>query len=543
VKSIFAPIVEAADQAMKRQFPDLRERETSRSGLSAVGVQGRSDWSSWRSHATSLVPILAVYFVLAFYGIGHQSFWEDEYNSIWRVTASKYPVWKDGHGFLYFALLNLWIQLGTSELVLRSLSVLLGASAVCLAYAQGIALLGRRAAVIGTALFATSPFVIWYSQEARYITLMLVATLLTMYSFHRLISRPSCAWWFAYGAATLVALFSFLSTVLLPVVQGLYLLGLPSRRFLLRRWLVCQLLVFTLFGWWFVNGTHFLPAVMEARGSGQNIISNPEVFPFTGDFNEVTPAVLPYTFFAFSAGFSLGPSPREIFADRTLTPLTPHAPMLVTLGVFYGGLLLFGLFALRGQRDSWLLLSMWVTVPILGVFGIAALLDVYYDVRYVAMAFPAYILCLAAGIVGIKKPGVQMLLLGAVLAVHGTALANYYFDPRYAREDTRAAAQYLESAAGPRDVVLVVGTASSLPYYYRGNLPLVDLTNLQPVGQPLTEKLRNLTANHDRLWLVQIRPWQVDRSGTIKAELDDTYAHGYHRHFTGVEIYSYRISE
>jgi hypothetical protein len=217
--------------------------------------------------------------------------------------------------------------------------------------------------------------------------------------------------------------------------------------------------------------------------------------------------------------------------------------MLVTLGVLYGGLLLFGLFALRGQRDSWLLLSMWVTVPILGVFGIAALLDVYYDVRYVAMAFPAYILCLAAGIGGIKKPGVQMLLLGAVLAVHGTALANYYFDPRYAREDTRAAAQYLESAAGPRDVVLVVGTASSLPYYYRGNLPLVDLTNLQPVGQPLTEKLRNLTANHDRLWLVQIRPWQVDRSGTIKAELDDTYARGYHRHFTGVEIYSYRISE
>ena len=136
-----------------------------------------------------------------------------------------------------------------------------------------------------------------------------------------------------------------------------------------------------------------------------------------------------------------------------------------------------------------------------------------------------------------------MLLLGAVLAVHGTALANYYFDPRYAREDTRAAAQYLESAAGPRDVVLVVGTASSLPHYYRGNLALVDFTNLQPVGQPLREKLRNLTANHDRLWLVQIRPWQVDRSGTIRAALDDTYARGSKQDFSGVEIYSYRISE
>ena len=519
-------------------------KEAKHPALSAAAErQGRSKSWAWRQHLSTLIPIVGIYLALAFYGIDRQSLWEDEYYSIWRVTASKHPVWKDGHGFLYFALLKLWIQLGTTELVLRSLSVLLGALAVFVAYAQGIALLGRRAAVVGTTLFATSPFVIWYSQEARYITLMLVATLLTMYSFHRLISRPSLAWWFAYGAATLVTLFSFLSTVLLPVVQGLYLLGLPSRRLLLRKWLVCQLLVFALFGLWFVNGTHFLPALMEARRSGENIIANPEVFPFTGDFNEVRLAVLPYTFFAFSAGFSLGPSPREIYADRTLASLAPYAPMLVILGVLYGGLLLSGLLALRGQRDSWLFLSMWVAVPILGVFGIAALLNVYYDVRYVAMAFPAYILCLAAGIVGIKKPGVQMLLLGAVLAVHGTALANYYFDPRYAREDTRAAAQYLESAAGPRDVVLVVGTASSLPHYYRGNLALVDFTNLQPVGQPLREKLRNLTANHDRLWLVQIRPWQVDRSGTIRAALDDAYARGSKQDFSGVEIYSYRICE
>ena len=29
---------------------------------------------------------------------------------------------------------------------------------------------------------------------------------------------------------------------------------------------------------------------------------------------------------------------------------------------------------------------------------------------------------------GLKKRGVQMLLFGAVLAVHGVALANYYFN-------------------------------------------------------------------------------------------------------------------
>ena len=142
-----------------------------------------------------------------------------------------------------------------------------------------------------------------------------------------------------------------------------------------------------------------------------------------------------------------------------------------------------------------------------------------------------------------KKRGAQMLLFGAVLAVHGAALANYYFEPRYAREDIRAAAKYLETAAGPGDVFLIVGTESSLPHYYKGNLPLVDFRTLQPAGQPLKEKLRKLSTNHDRIWLVQIRPWQVDRSGTIKAELDSTYPVAEQRHFSGLDIYSYQISE
>ena len=505
--------------------------------------KGKSqDWA-WRQHLRTLIPILGVFIVLACYGIDRQSLWEDEYNSLWRVTTSKYPVWKDGHGFLYFALLNLWIQFGTSELVLRSLSVLIGALAVCLTYVVGIELLGRRVAVVGTWLIASSPFLIWYSQEARYITLVLVATLLSMYAFHRLISRPNFAWWFTYGAATLVALFSFLSTLLLPVVQGLYLLGCPSRRFLVRKWVVCQILIFTLFGWWFVNGTHFLPALIQARSSGQRVIANPDVFPFTGDFNEVRLAVLPYTFFSFSGGFSLGPSARELYSDRALAPLAPYAPMLVTLGLLYGGLLLSGLIATHRQGDSWILLGLWMSIPILGVFGIASLLNIYYDVRYVATAFPAYILLLAAGIIGVKKRAVQMLLLGAVLTVHGVALANYYFEPRYAREDTRAAADYLETAAGPRDVFLIVGTESSLPHYFKGNLPLVDFRTLQPAEQPLKEKLRKLSTNHDRIWLVQIRPWQVDRSGTIKAELDSTYQIAEQQHFSGIDIYAYRISE
>jgi mannosyltransferase len=510
---------------------------------SGNGATARSfEGSHWRQHLQGLLPILGIYLILAFYGIDRQSLWEDEFNSLKRV-ASSIPIWKDAHGFLYFALLRGWMKLGTSESIVRSLSVAFGASAVCFIYAMGSSLLNRRAALIGTAIFATSPFLIWYSQEARYITLTLASTLLTMCAFQRLILGGRFGWWLAYSSTALLALFSFLSTLFLPIVQGLYLLGAPSRHGFLRKWLICQLVIFILFGWWFVAGTGFWQAFVEAaRSTEQTMVNNPKLFPFTGDFNNVRPAVIPYTFFALSAGFSLGPSPRELYADRTLAPLVPYAPMLFGLSALYSGLLLSGLLALRDQRNFGIFLALWIGIPILSVFGIAKLLNIFYDVRYTAMVLPAYVLLLTAGIVRFPRFGVQMILLGAVLAVHALALANYYFDPRYAREDTRSAAQLLESAAKPGDVILVVGTVSSLPYYYKGNLPLVKFSFADGVGQPLTERLRELSADHGRLWLVQIRPWQVDRAGNVKTALDDTYGLIDQQHFPGVHIFCYRIS-
>jgi mannosyltransferase len=497
---------------------------------------------SWRRHLGTLLPILGLYLILAFYGIDYHSMWEDEFGSLQRV-GSPIPIWKDGHGFLYFALLRLWIQLGESEFILRSLSVLLGAAAVCVIYAMGHTLLNRRAAVIATALLATSPYFIWYSQEARYITLVIVSTLLTMTAFHQVMLRRGFGWWLTYGATALLAFFSFLSTLLLPIVQGLYLLASPSRRPLLRKWIPCQVIVFILFAWWFINGTHFFHAFMEAKASSEEtFIDTPKLLPFSGDFNNVRPAVIPYTFFALSAGFSLGPPPRELYADRTFAPLVPYAPMLFILAVLYGGLFVSGLLALRRERDSAMFLMLWVSIPILGVFAIAKLLNIFYDVRYVAMVFPAYVLVVAAGIDRLRRFGPHLMVLGAVLAVHGVALANYYFDPRYAREDTRSAARFLESAAGSQDVALVVGTLSSLPHYYKGNLPLVNFRTLDGDGQSPTGRLQKVTANHKRLWLVQIRPWQVDRAGRVKAALDSAYSLIQQQHFPGVDVYGYKIS-
>jgi hypothetical protein len=88
-----------------------------------------------RQHLSILLPILLVYFVLACYGLEYQSLWIDEILSV-RDAASASTIWKKAQGPLHFAMLHVWMHLGTSEVVLRALSVLVGAVALCLFYAK-----------------------------------------------------------------------------------------------------------------------------------------------------------------------------------------------------------------------------------------------------------------------------------------------------------------------------------------------------------------------------------------------------------------------
>ena len=229
--------------------------------------------SGWRQHLGVLLPLLLVYLALACYRIDSQSLWADEVLSVWDA-ASPERFLKKTHGPLYFALLHVWMQVGTSEQILRALSLLMGAVALCLFYATSVTLVSQRVTLVGTALFATSPFLIWYSQEVRYITFMLAISLLAMYSFQRLSARGRLGWWLVYGSAVTLAIATFVTNVVLPLVQGLYLMWSSARRPLLRKWVVCQVLIGMLFMWW-IGGSLLQRILVEATGGGQQIARQP----------------------------------------------------------------------------------------------------------------------------------------------------------------------------------------------------------------------------------------------------------------------------
>ncbi|MFN2217215.1 MAG: glycosyltransferase family 39 protein, partial [Anaerolineae bacterium] len=135
-----------------------------------------------------LAGIVGLAFALRVAGLDFQSLWRDEVDAIRFATTA----WGDllrmfvvpgQNGPLYYLALRPWLYLaGTSEYALRLFSVLFGTLAVPLVYR-----LSRRLfpsppslALVATLLAATSPYLVWYSQEGKMYSLVLALVLLSM---------------------------------------------------------------------------------------------------------------------------------------------------------------------------------------------------------------------------------------------------------------------------------------------------------------------------------------------------------------------------
>jgi mannosyltransferase len=133
-----------------------------------------------------------------------ESYWYDEAVTVGLVRSSLDSMIHALPGSestppLYYGIAWVWSRLfGTSEVALRSLSVLLGAAAIPLAAAAGREFFSKAAGALAAALVAASPFLVWYSQEARAYALYVVLSALSLLLFARALKAPSrrrLAWW------------------------------------------------------------------------------------------------------------------------------------------------------------------------------------------------------------------------------------------------------------------------------------------------------------------------------------------------------------
>ncbi len=168
--------------------------------------------------------------------LGVQSYHHDEIVTASRVLRGSFGHAMDVVGFsesappLYYVLAWLWVQVaGTGEFGLRSLSALAGIATVPVLYLIGVELRGKRAGILAAALAAVNPMLVWYSQEARgYSLLVLLGAIGALY-FVRALDRGRRGDVLGWGAASALALATHYFAIFPILIEAFWLLRRRGR--------------------------------------------------------------------------------------------------------------------------------------------------------------------------------------------------------------------------------------------------------------------------------------------------------------------------
>lgn len=467
-------------------------------------------------HSSLIAPCLiaAVAFALRLHRLDGQSLWFDEGFAI-HLATQRLPqmIEQNPVGWLplHSVALSLWLRVvGDSPFAARFFSVVFGVLLVALLYSLARTLASSRTGAMASLVGALSPFLVYYSQEARTYALWLFLSLLSAYLLLRALGHPErIRGWIAYTGVTSLALYThYFSIFLLPWgAAALLYTAVRSRRWkTLLSGVAGQVVVLVA----------SVPLVAFARSS---------ILDRYGFWRSPLSAfqVVLDLWYHFTTGGNLP-------FDRAL----PVMGTFAVVGIL--GLVLF--------RPHWngALMALYLLIPTLGMLALSSWRELYVA-RYLAIAAPAAYLLVAQGLdrLWAATTAYRGLLgksaLAAVLCSTGVvgyswcqALQNYYYNPDYARDDFRSAARFIEAGEGEQDVIVMSGGGifTALLPYYEGRMPWIDMPSF---GEWLDEDqaVQGLNAllggrSGGRVWLVLSGNQITDPQNLIVAHL---WTYGY----------------
>lgn len=426
------------------------------------------DSKVWRNRSIWLITLGG--FALRLYRLGADSLWYDETVSAF-LAAKSIPsliahTAGDIHPPGYYLLLHAWTRLaGDTEFALAFLSLVFGVLLIPLSYVLAHRLMSGGVAFWSALLVATSPYNLWYSQEARMYTLGAALGLVALWYALKVScsearvghgDAPTYLYVIGYTLAATAGLyvlyyFAFLLVALNTVMIGV--LFLSRRFFRLRIWLTAQTAVMALYLPW-------LPIAWRQ-------VTNPPVPPWRG----FTPlhTVLLDSWTALSLGQSA--QPNQVW------------PVLIIVGVLF----LLGLQPQIRQhfqppitsRHTSFLLVVYTFGP-LALIYLASLLVPLYHVRYLFTCAPPFYILLGSGLARVARRARPLAIAAALIVLAGSAFSirELYTNPRYAADDFRAAVGFIAERWRPGDVILInAGYAyPGFLYYYAG--PVADRVRL-----------------------------------------------------------------
>lgn len=481
-------------------------------------------------HYLALAAIVGVGAFLRLTMLRQQSLWFDEIDVVVRAQRPLDQVLRTfvqsgENGPLYNILLAAWVRLvGVSEIAVRFPSAVAGLLSIPLIYLLARRVAGPTTGLLAAGLLAISPYHIWYSQEAKMYTMVVLLALLSSLALVEALERNRPLLWAGYAIATTLMFYTHVATVLVFVAQAIYvLLARRAWRGREKGWLVAAAIL-----------------------------------------------TLPYVPVAFWASRVVGGSVTTWHTDVGLwgvirvlgvkMAVNRADPAIEARGAFLYALLALGgvvVLAVRRRPERWwLLLASLAGVPVIGIYLVSVRQSVFSD-RYAIVALPAYLILVSAAVVWLMRGrvtwpvgvlGVFLLLVfawGPIRDVNRSEAAQ--------KEDWRSAYADLAERAEPGDAIIIhPGYLMTTYEYFRQREPRLDDYPVAAIPsfkvkwldeplmvQMLAEQLPGVT----RVWLVQ-SPDRVpadDPDGTLERWLSSSGDVLYEHEVNGVKTTLFRL--
>ncbi len=410
----------------------------------------------------SLAAVVLLATALRLYRLNDQSLWFDDFiafqplgalnlQSFLRLLSVEAP--EQGAMPLYYALqfcLGKWV--GMNAETLRLLPVAISVSAVPLLYGFVRCLCGRKAALLAALCLALSPQHIWHAQALRPYALMTPLAIISAWTFMRGYREGRPVWWAASLIANTLLAWTHLITVIIILIEGLFLLAFSLRRF--RRvvlWSAVQMLLLAPSAIWVLG----MPFSNHYMARDKLTLLRAVNFTLGGDLVPFYDMILPSWKFHGPAGATF-PSVIRLCSPFSLGLLAVFAGVSVWAAIR----LICSLWRQRrkggpAQADRCDLENMALLLLLLFVPGLTVAL-----VSIKTVVYPTYCMynqIALYALVGAALTALPRALLrrGAVLALVGLyTFQLLLFLPEVTRTDWKGAAAYIRNNASPGDEII-----------------------------------------------------------------------------------------
>lgn len=382
----------------------------------------------------SIIIILGI--TLRIYQIGLNPYWHDE---VWTIIYSRMSLSGIWHEFLiqeptpplYYVITHFAMLIGFNEYSFRIISTVFGVAMIPTVYLVAKEYINKYVGFIAAFLVAINPFTIYYSQEARTYTLMMLLVTCVLYCYIRFTKTKNSRW--LAGMAVLSAL----------AVWAQWFSGLAIA----------------------IIWIHMLITHVELK----------KVIATAGLTTVLIAPLIPIFF--------------EHYVTRTHMPKTWGYPgfdsivaMLMSMSGYTGiGIVIIGIAVILGLYVGWKHNKTFTSLLILGIvipliFGWLASYFVPMTPRYLAFIYPFYALAMAPALWGIYTSKIlhntdytkiAAIVFSIIIVMSGIPFYVPYYTT-ITKFNWPAAVNVTKEYAQPGDYIIMIPSSIQIPldYYY-----------------------------------------------------------------------------